>query len=219
MISKNIQYINSQLPPTTRLVCVSKFKPVEAIQEAYTAGQRVFGESKVQELCTKAEQLPADIEWHFIGHLQTNKVKHLLPVVSLIHGVDSEHLLTEINKQAEKIGKKMRCLLEIHIAQEEAKYGFSTEELIAFFQKGNWRELKNISFCGLMGMASNTDDENQIRKEFRGLKTLFDKLKIEYFPENTDFKELSMGMSGDYQIAVEEGSTLIRIGSFIFGER
>ncbi len=219
MISENIQRIKSGLPQSVRLVCVSKYKPVEAIQEAYNAGECIFGESKAQELCEKVEQLPADIQWHFIGHLQSNKVKYIVPFVSLIHGVDSEKLLVEIDKQAAKAGRNVNCLLQVHIAQEESKFGFSPDELLEFIQSERWADYTNISICGLMGMASNTDNTEQVRSEFRLLKTLFDQLKTVAFSDNPAFKELSMGMSDDYKIAVEEGSTLVRIGSAIFGNR
>ncbi len=219
MISENIQRIKSDLPQKIGLVCVSKYKPVLAIKEAYDAGERIFGESKAQELCEKVGQLPSDIQWHFIGHLQTNKVKYIVPFVSLVHGVDSEKLLSEINKQAAKASKKVNCLLQVHIAQEETKFGFSPAELLEFIESKRWKDYINISICGLMGMASNTDNTNQVRHEFRLLRTLFDRLKANFFFDNPEFKELSMGMSDDYKIAVEEGSTLVRIGSAIFGSR
>lgn len=218
-IAGNIQFIKQQLPEHVQLVCVSKYHPVEALQEAYDAGQRIFGESKVQEMCEKQEVLPEDIQWHFIGHLQTNKIKYLVPFVSLIHGVDSEKLLLEIEKQAAKNQKTVNCLLQIHIAEEETKFGFSAEELSDLFEDGVLDKLQYVNICGLMGMATNTDDEAQIRKEFTSLKGLFDNLKQEYFKDNSDFKELSIGMSGDYPIAIEEGATLVRIGSAIFGPR
>ena len=218
-IASNIQYIKAQLPGNVRLVCVSKFHPVEALQEAYNAGQRVFGESKVQEMDEKHESLPKDIEWHFIGHLQSNKIKYIVPYVTLIHGVDSEKLLTEINNQAEKMGRKVNCLLQVYIAREETKFGFLPEEVLPLFESGKLNELPYVSVCGLMGMASNTDDSGQVKKEFRTLKSLFDTIKnsSSFVPDS--FKELSMGMSGDYAFAVEEGSSLVRIGSAIFGSR
>jgi len=218
-IASNIQYIKAQLPGNVRLVCVSKFHPVEALQEAYNAGQRVFGESKVQEMDEKHEALPKDIEWHFIGHLQSNKIKYIVPYVTLIHGVDSEKLLTEINNQAEKMGRKVNCLLQVYIAREETKFGFLPEEVLPLFESGKLNELPYVSVCGLMGMASNTDDSGQVKKEFRTLKSLFDTIKnsSSFVPDS--FKELSMGMSGDYAFAVEEGSSLVRIGSAIFGSR
>ena len=198
---------------------MSKFHPNEAIEEAYASGERVFGESKVQEMCGKHETLPADISWHFIGHLQTNKIKYIVPFVSLIHGVDSYKLLVEINKHAAKVGKIVNCLLQIHIAREETKFGFSEDELIEMLGVGEWKDLKNIQLYGLMGMATYTDNLEQIRTEFRGLKSLFDQVKTFYFASETSFCELSIGMSDDYKIAIEEGSTLVRIGSSIFGTR
>jgi PLP dependent protein len=218
-IASNIQYIKAQLKGNVRLVCVSKFHPVEALQEAYNGGQRVFGESKVQEMDEKHEALPKDIEWHFIGHLQSNKIKYIVPYVTLIHGVDSEKLLIEINKQAEKIGRKVNCLLQVYIAQEETKFGFLPEEVLTLFEADKLKELPYVSVCGLMGMASNTNDSEQIKKEFRTLKCLFDTIKANYPSVPDSFKELSMGMSGDYLFAVEEGSSLVRIGSAIFGPR
>lgn len=218
-VSSNIQAIRSHIPPHVKLVCVSKFHPNEAILEAYNTGERIFGESKVQELSRKYEELPKDISWHFIGHLQTNKIKYLVPFVELIHGVDSFKLLTEINKQASKIGRKVDCLLQIHIAQEETKFGFDESELREMLSEGVWKEYSNVAIRGLMGMATFTNDTNQIRLEFRKLKQIFDAVKQEYFINEDTFSELSMGMSDDYQIAIEEGSTLVRIGTTIFGHR
>ena len=218
-IQSNIQSIRTHIPTHVRLVCVSKFNPNESILEAYETGERIFGESKVQELCGKYETLPKDIVWHFIGHLQTNKIRYIVPFVSLIHGVDSFKLLTEIDKQAAKTGKTVHCLLQVHIAQEETKFGFSPEELYEMFEAGAWEQLNNIQICGLMGMATYTVNKDQIRCEFNGLKTLFDQVKHQYFSDNSSFCELSMGMSDDYLIAIEEGSTLVRVGSSIFGHR
>ena len=218
-ITTNIQSIRAHIPTNVSLVCVSKFNPNESIQEAYSSGERIFGESKVQELCGKYESLPKDIDWHFIGHLQTNKIKFIVPFVSLIHGVDSYKLLVEINKQAQKVGVKVRCLFQVHIAQEETKFGFSPTELEETLTNGEWKSLENITICGLMGMATYTHNREQIRAEFRSLKILFDQVKSTYFPTNTNFRELSMGMSDDYQLAIEEGSTLVRVGSSIFGAR
>jgi pyridoxal phosphate enzyme (YggS family) len=218
-IYQNIQFVRQHIPSHVRLVCVSKFHPNESILEAYDSGERVFGESKVQELCGKQETLPQDIVWHFIGHLQSNKIKYIVPFVSLIHGVDSYKLLEEINKQAAKAGKVVNCLIQMYIAQEETKFGFSADELLDVLGAGAWRELKNVRICGLMGMATFTNDREQIRKEFCGLKTLFDEVKTSYFASEASFCELSMGMSDDYQIAIEEGSTLVRVGSRIFGNR
>ena len=218
-IKSNIEAIRTHIPTNVRLVCVSKFNPTTSILEAYNAGERIFGESKVQEMCEKYETLPKDMKWHFIGHLQTNKIKYIVPFVDLIHGVDSYKLLVEINKQAHKIGKKVNCLLQVHIALEDTKFGFSSEELLQTMEIENINELHNIQICGLMGMATYTNDKNQIRSEFRTLKSLFDKLKSNYFVEKDSFCELSMGMSDDYQLAIEEGSTLVRVGSLIFGSR
>ena len=218
-ISTNIQSIRTHIPAHVRLVCVSKFNPNESIITAYETGERIFGESKVQELCEKHETLPQDIIWHFIGHLQTNKIKYLVPFVSLIHGVDSYKLLVEINKQAAKAEKTVNCLLQVHIAQEETKFGFSAQELLETLEAGEWKALKNIRICGLMGMATYTEDREQIRSEFRRLKSIFDEVKENHFSNESSFCELSMGMSDDYQIAIEEGSTLVRVGSSIFGHR
>ena len=218
-IQEEIQTIKAGLPESVRLVAVSKFHPIEALQEAYEGGQRIFGESKVQEMTQKSEALPKDIEWHFIGHLQTNKIKYIAPYVALIHGVDSYKLLSEINKQAAKTGRIIPCLLQIHIAQEETKFGFSTDECRTMLEEGNWRQLKNVQIAGVMGMATNTEDEAQIKREFSTLSAFFQEVKETYFKEVSSFKEISMGMSDDYPIAIEEGSTLIRIGSRIFGAR
>ena len=218
-ITKNIQLLQAELPQGVRLVAVSKYHPNEAILEAYNAGQRVFGESKVQEMVAKYEALPKDIEWHFIGHLQTNKIKYMASFVSLIHGVDSLKLLKEIDKQAAKAGRRIKCLLQIHIAQEETKFGFLPNECKEMLDQGEWRELKNIQLCGLMGMATNTDSTEQVRAEFSSLSSLFDELKSAFFTHDEAFCELSMGMSDDYPEAIEAGSTLVRVGSKIFGER
>ncbi|MES1223112.1 MAG: YggS family pyridoxal phosphate-dependent enzyme [Bacteroidota bacterium] len=212
--------IISMLGNKVRLVAVSKTKPVEDIRELYDLGQRDFGENYVQELTEKQPQLPADIRWHFIGHLQSNKVKYIIPFVHLIHGVDSFKLLKEINKQALKHDRKVDCLLQVHIADEETKFGFSEEELDILMNTnlGELHEFKNIRVCGLMGMASLSDDENKVRNEYKKLKALFDKYSsLSTF--NFQFSTLSMGMSGDYHIAIEEGSTMVRIGSLLFGKR
>ncbi|MBM6882484.1 YggS family pyridoxal phosphate-dependent enzyme [Bacteroides caecigallinarum] len=211
--------IKAELPQTTRLVAVSKFHPASAIQEAYDAGQRIFGESKVQELEEKHDILPQDIEWHFIGHLQTNKVKYIAPYISMIHAVDSFKLLAEINKQAAKAGRVIPCLLEIHVAKEETKYGFTPDECMDMLNSENWKELTNVSICGIMGMATNTDDENMIEQEFSTLASFFENLKSTVFRNDDSFRELSMGMSEDYHLAIKHGSTLVRIGSKIFGIR
>ena len=218
-IQEEIKRIQAELPESVRLVAVSKYHPVEALQEAYDAGQRVFGESKVQEMTQKYEVLPKDIEWHFIGHLQTNKIKYMAPYVALIHGVDSYKLLAEINKQAIKAGRIIPCLLQIHIAQEETKFGFSTDECRAMLEAAEWKILNNVRIAGIMGMATNTEDEVQIAREFHTLSSFFREIKEIYFKDAPEFKEISMGMSDDYLLAIEEGSTLIRIGSRIFGER
>lgn len=218
-IQTNLKDVLTKLTPDVRLVAVSKFHPKEAILEAYEVGQRVFGESKVQELQEKYEALPKDIEWHFIGHLQTNKVKYIVPYISLIHAVDSYKLLAEINKQAAKVNRIIPCLLEIHIAQEDSKFGFSMDTCREMLQQGDWKDLKNISVAGVMGMATNTNDEQQVLREFESLRLFFEELKSTFFAENDNFKEISMGMSHDYQLAIKSGSTLVRVGSYIFGER
>lgn len=218
-IQEQINEINANLPEHVRLVAVSKFHPIEALEEAYAAGQRIFGESKVQEMTQKQEALPKDIEWHFIGHLQTNKIKYMAPYVALIHGVDSYKLLAEINKQAAKVGRIIPCLLQIHIAKEETKFGFSTDECLQMLEEGNWKSLDHVQIAGVMGMATNTDDEAEISNEFETLSRFFHTLQTQYFQERPYFKEISMGMSDDYPIAIEKGSTLVRIGSKIFGER
>ena len=218
-IQAEIQSIRQELPEGVRLVAVSKYHPVEALQEAYKVGQRIFGESKVQEMTIKYETLPKDIEWHFIGHLQTNKIKYMASYVSLIHGVDSYKLLSEINKQAAKAGRIIPCLLQIHIAKEETKFGFTPEECMAMLEEGAWRTLTHVQIAGVMGMATNTDDLIQVEAEFATLSSLFQCMKEVYFADTPAFKEISMGMSDDYHIAIRQGSTLIRIGSRIFGAR
>ena len=218
-IQAQIIKINNELPSTVKLVAVSKFNPVEAIQEAYDAGQRIFGESRPQELKEKVHLLPDDIQWHFIGHLQTNKLKMVLPYVSLIHSVDSERLLEEISKYAVKNSLKVKCLLEVFIAQEESKQGFSKDELFALLDKLQQNPIEGVEICGLMGMASFVEDETQITAEFEELACIFNQVKEKYISTLPNFKELSMGMSGDYKIAIEKGSTLVRIGTSIFGAR
>lgn len=218
-IAENIKKVLSELPAGVQLVAVSKFHPNEAIEEAYNAGQRVFGESKVQEMTAKYESLPKDIEWHFIGHLQTNKIKYIVPYVALIHGVDSYKLLTEINKQALKADRIVNCLLQLHIAAEETKFGFSYDECREMLAEGEWKDLKNVRICGLMGMATNTDNPEQIKAEFCSLSSFFQEVKSTYFADTKAFRELSMGMSHDYHEAITAGSTLVRVGSKIFGER
>ena len=218
-ISSEIERLNKELPSTVKLVAVSKFNPAEAIQEAYDAGQRIFGESRPQELFQKVSVLPDDIKWHFIGHLQTNKLKMVLPYVDMVHSVDSERLLVEINKYAVKNNLKVKCLLEVFIAQEESKQGFSKEELFALLDKIQQEPMPGVEICGLMGMASFVEDEQQIRGEFAALKETFDQVREKYISTHPNFNELSMGMSGDYRIAVEMGSTMVRIGTTIFGAR
>lgn len=218
-IAENINQIKSVLPKHVQLVAVSKTKPNELILEAYHMGQRAFGENKVQELAGKYEALPKDIEWHFIGHLQSNKIKYIAPFVHLIHGVDSFKLLKSIDAEAKKAGRNLPVLLQFHIAEEETKFGLSMDEATEMLSSEEYKSLKNVQVSGVMGMATYTDDFTQVRKEFACLKTYFDTLKINYFAERPEFKEISMGMSGDYLIAIAEGSTMIRIGSNIFGER
>lgn len=219
MIKSALEAIRKELPEGVRLVAISKYHPTSAIAEAYDCGQRVFGENHVQELLGKETALPKDIEWHFTGHLQTNKVKYIAPFISLIHAVDTEKLLREIDKQGRKLGRKIPCLLQLHIAQEETKYGFSPEELETFLGEGCYKSLEHAEIHGLMCMATFTDDMEQIDKEFRLAHELFVKIKTDYFPASACFKELSMGMSDDYPIAIRNGSTLVRIGTRIFGER
>jgi pyridoxal phosphate enzyme (YggS family) len=219
-IRNNIAFFRKQFEgKNCRLVAVSKTHPVEKIREAYDAGQRIFGENKVQELTAKHPLLPHDIEWHLIGHLQTNKVKQVVPLVSLIHSVDSFKLLDEINKQATKINRRVPCLLQVFIADEETKFGFDETELVSLINSGKIASLNSISVKGLMGMATFTDNKEQVKKEFHGLKKLFDRLRAMKLPTNIEMKELSMGMSQDYPIAVEEGSTLVRVGTAVFGSR
>ncbi|MEC3966956.1 YggS family pyridoxal phosphate-dependent enzyme [Flagellimonas halotolerans] len=214
-IKDDLNKIKSELPEGVTLVAVSKTKPNEDILEAYEAGQRVFGENKVQEMVQKWEGLPKDIEWHMIGHVQRNKVKYMAEFVSLIHGVDSPRLLKEINKQAKKHDRVIPCLLQIHIAEEDTKFGLDEKELYELISSDYFKAMEHIKIVGLMGMATFTDDMNQVRREFAQLKSMFDSLKDKL----TDISILSMGMSGDYAIAIEEGSTMVRIGSSIFGAR
>lgn len=218
-IKNNLLEVKAEIPQGVELVAISKYHPVEALQEAYDAGQRIFGESHVQELVGKEAVLPKDIIWHFIGHLQTNKVKYIAPFISLIHAVDTMKLLKEIDKQAEKAGRKINCLLQMHIAQEETKFGFAPDELKGMLAAGEWRQYEHVNIVGLMCMATNTDDDNQIRNEFHFARTIFDEVKQTYFEEDSLFKELSMGMSSDYPIAIQEGCTMVRVGSKIFGNR
>lgn len=218
-IAENIDQVKSHLSTQVELVAVSKTKPIEMLMEAYNQGQRAFGENKVQEMVAKFEVMPKDIQWHFIGHLQTNKIKYIAPFVHLVHGVDSFKLLKSINTEARKVSRVIPCLLQFHIAEEETKFGLSIDEAEEMLNSEEFAQLENVKVCGVMGMATFTDDETQIRKEFAMLKKYFERLKSDYFSESVEFKEISMGMSGDYLIAVEEGSTMVRIGSTIFGER
>ena len=218
-IAQEIIKINNELPSTVKLVAVSKFHPAESIEQAYGAGQRIFAESRPQELAAKADVLPKDIEWHFIGHLQTNKLKMVVPHATLIHSVDSRRLLLEINKYALNKGLKARCLLEMFIASEESKQGFSKEELLELMEELVKEPLEGVEICGLMGMASFTEDQQMIRSEFTRLSNTFKYIKEKYESSFPEFKELSMGMSNDYPIAIECGSTLVRIGTRIFGSR
>ncbi|MNK33935.1 hypothetical protein D3C87_524340 [compost metagenome] len=218
-IKNNLLEIKSSLPEHVTLVAVSKTKPVPDLMEAYEAGQRIFGENKIQEMADKYEQMPKDIEWHMIGHVQTNKVKYMAPFVNLIHGVDSIKLLAEINKQAVKNNRVIDCLLQMHIAEEETKFGMNEEELTALIASDDFHQMANIRVTGLMGMATFTGDEAQIKKEFDHLKSIFDKLNKQPKTQNLQPETLSMGMSGDYTIAITSGSTMVRIGSSIFGHR
>lgn len=220
-IKSNIEKILNEIKPyNAALVAVSKTKPIQVLKEVYDFGIRDFGENKVQELIEKEEKLPKDINWHMIGHLQRNKVKYIAPFVYLIHGVDSLKLLQEINKQGKKSNRIIKCLLQVHIAEEETKFGFSREELTGIFNDAKFNELKNIQIKGLMGMATFTENADQVRKEFKSLKELYQSIKaLHSDKENVDFEILSMGMSGDFRIALDQGSTMVRVGSSIFGER
>ena len=218
-VAKNLEGVLGNLPEGVRLVAISKFHPNEYIEAAYKAGQRIFGESHEQELAKKAESLPKDIEWHFIGHLQTNKVKYIAPYISMIEAVDTVKLMKEINKQAAKNGRTIDILLELHIAEEESKYGFTIEACREMLKAGEWRSLANVLICGLMMMASNVPDEAQIRKEMTEAWNFFNEVKRDYFADAPYFKERSWGMSHDYKIAVECHSTMVRVGTAIFGPR
>jgi pyridoxal phosphate enzyme (YggS family) len=219
MIEEKIKNIALTLPEEVTLVAVSKTKPNEDILRAYNVGQRIFGENKVQELVAKFETLPKDIEWHMIGHLQTNKVKYIAPFIHLIHSIDSIKLLKEVNKEAKKNKRTIKCLLQFHIAQETTKFGFSLDEVKDFFSSDEFIELNNIELCGVMGMATFSDNKELVRDEFQLLHNIFHILKSHYFKFNPAFKEISMGMSDDYQLAMKEGSTMVRIGSTLFGGR
>lgn len=218
-IAEQIKRLRGELPEGVSLLAISKYQPIEALQEAYDAGQRMFGENHIQEMAAKAAVLPKDIAWHFTGHVQTNKIKYMASFVSLIHAVDSFRLLREINKHAAKHDRIIDCLLQIHIAQEDTKYGLTVEECRELLATEPWRELTNVHIVGLMAMGSNTDDMEQVRGEFRQMKQLFDELKTTYFADDSSFCQLSEGMTDDYPIAIEEGSTIVRIGSMIFGDR
>ncbi len=217
-IAERIEAIRATLAPGVTLIAVSKYHPAEAIEAAYGAGQRDFGESKAQDLVAKQQMLPSDIKWHFIGHLQSNKIKYIAPFIHLIHSIDSLRLLAEVNKQGAKIGRVIPCLLQIHIAQEETKFGFTPDECLQMLDNNEWRALENIEIRGLMCMASNTDDDEQIATEFSAVKELFDNIKRTHFANDARFSILSAGMSDDYPIAIKHGSTHIRVGSSIFAE-
>jgi pyridoxal phosphate enzyme (YggS family) len=219
MIQENLKAILSTIPSEVTLVAVTKTKPVSDLEQVYKAGQRIFGENKVQEMVDKHDQLPKDINWHLIGHLQTNKVKYIAPFVSMIHSVDSLKLLNEINKEAKKNNRTIDCLLQFHIAEEETKFGLSIEEAKEILESKEFVEMQNVSIVGIMGMASFTENTEKVRNEFRILESYFQILKSHFFKFNDDFKEISMGMSGDYLVAIEEGSTMVRVGSSIFGSR
>lgn len=218
-IADKIASIKGLIPEQVKLVAVSKTKPVELIQEAYDAGQRIFGENKALDMRDKHAVLPDNIHWHFIGHLQSNKVKYIAPFVKLIHSVDSMKLLKEINKQAKKHDRIISCLLQFHIASEETKFGLSVEEAYEMLKSPEFKSFENIKITGVMGMASNTFDTELVREEFKYLNTIFKNLQYDFFLGDIFFREVSMGMSGDYQIAIQEGSTLVRLGSSIFGAR
>ena len=218
-VAKGLREVRASLPEGVKLVAVSKFHPTEYLRAAYDEGQRVFGESQVQELSRKVTELPGDIEWHFIGHLQTNKVKYIAPYISMIDAVDSLRLLREIEKQAAKHDRVIDVLLELHIAEEETKYGFSLDDCRTFLEEGEWRALSHVRICGLMMMASNVDDSSRIADEFDVANRFFQEVKQRYFPDEDAFRERSWGMSHDFPIAVRHGSTMVRIGTAIFGPR
>lgn len=219
MIKENLNIVRATVPSNVTLIAVSKTKPVSDLQEAYDAGQRIFGENKALEMRDKHQTLPSDIQWHFIGHLQTNKIKYIAPFVTLIHAIDSLSLLEAVNKEAAKNDRIIDCLLQFHIAQEETKFGLDIEEAKSLLESESFKNLKNINICGVMGMATFTDNAAQVRNEFKNLKNIFETLKENYFKDNGSFKEISMGMSDDYPIAIEEGATMVRVGSKIFGAR
>lgn len=218
-IQSNLQAIRKTIPDGVKLIAVSKTKPAENIQEAYNIGQRIFGENKVQDLVAKQPLLPDDIQWHFIGHVQTNKVKFIAPFINLIHAIDSLKLLNEVNKQAVKNNRTINCLLQFHIAEETSKFGLSIDEATEILSTTVYQNMENIKIVGVMGMSTFTEDMDQVRREFRTLRKIFEELKKNYFKQDIGFKEISMGMSGDFKIAIEEGSTMIRVGTSIFGLR
>ena len=219
MIKENLEKIRATMPEGITLVAVSKTKPISDLQEAYDAGQRTFGENYPQEMRDKHEVLPQDIQWHFIGHLQTNKIKYIIPYVTLIHSIDTANLLEAVNKEAKKHERVVDCLLQFHIAQEETKFGLDLDEARQLLESEAFKQMENVRICGVMGMATFTDDKVEVRKEFKHLKAIFDTLKKDYFANQPQFKEISMGMSEDYLIAIEEGATMVRVGSLIFGAR
>lgn len=219
MIKENLEKIRATVPEGVTLVAVSKTKPVSDLQEAYDAGQRVFGENYPQEMRDKHEVLPQDIQWHFIGHLQTNKIKYIIPYVTLIHSIDTANLLEAVNKEAKKHDRVVDCLLQFHIALEETKFGLDLDEARQLLDSEAFKQMENVRICGVMGMGTFTDNMDEVRKEFKHLKSIFKTLRKDYFANQPQFKEISMGMSEDYPIAIEEGATLIRVGSKIFGAR
>lgn len=218
-VANKLHEVLGNLPDSVRLVAISKFHPNEYIEAAYNEGQRVFGESHEQELAKKVETLPSDIEWHFIGHLQTNKVKYIAPYIAMVEACDSLKLMEEINKQAAKHDRVIKVLLELHLAEEATKYGLTLDACRELLEAGEWRELKNVQICGIMMMASNTDDEAQIESEFEQAANFFDEIKAKYFADDENFKERSYGMSSDYQLAIKHRSTMVRVGTTIFGPR
>lgn len=219
MIKENLEKIRATVPEGVTLVAVSKTKPISDLQEAYDAGQRIFGENYPQEMRDKHEVLPQDIQWHFIGHLQTNKIKYIIPYVTLIHSIDTANLLEAVNKEAKKHDRVVDCLLQFHIALEETKFGLDLDEARQLLDSEAFKQMGNVRICGVMGMGTFTDNMDEVRKEFKHLKSIFETLKKDYFANQPQFKEISMGMSEDYPIAIEEGATLIRVGSKIFGAR
>jgi pyridoxal phosphate enzyme (YggS family) len=218
-VSENIQKLKCTIPAHVKLVAVSKTKGIPEIMEAYNTGQRLFGENKVQEMISKQPELPTDVKWHFIGHLQTNKVKFIAPFVSMIESVDRMKVLKEINKQAEAAGRVISCLLQFHIAEEDTKFGLDMAEAEEILSGQEFKAMKHVKICGVMGVATFTEETEQVRREFRNLNRIFNRIKENWFANDEDFSEISMGMSGDYEIAIQEGSTIIRVGSLIFGDR